>query len=456
MSIHFNLPEAFLKRMQCLPDFDYSNFIKSYDAPPFRGLRVNTLKCKPELFSEISPFTLEKSPFDDCGFYVGTGASGRHPWHHAGVFYLQESSAMSAVTALDVRPGMKVLDLCAAPGGKSTQAAAKLLGDGFILCNEIIPSRAAVLLSNIERCGVRNAAVTNEKPEKLCPKLEGFFDRVLVDAPCSGEGMFRREPAAAAEWTEQTPVACAKRQLGILEEACKTVAQGGVLVYSTCTFSPDENEGVVDAFLKNHPEFAIEPIDDRFGSVARPDWADAAAEIANARRVFPFDGGEGHFVARMRRTDGGIPSRSTNALKPADKEAAKLFNAFYSSQFSDEPYGNLFKIGGRIFMLPEFLPDLHGINLLRAGVLAGNIKGKRFEPSHALYLAAKAEAAQNKADFSLDDERLAAFLHGEQVDAPEGCSKGYAGVMAQGYIVGFGKVSDGVLKNHYPKGLRNL
>ncbi len=293
-----NLPCEFIKRIQRLPGFDIEEFMSCADEPAYRGLRVNTLKCTPENFASISPFALEKLPFCSEGFYIGDEVSGRHPWHHAGLFYLQEPSAMSAVTALDVRPGMKVLDLCAAPGGKTTQAAASLLGSGLILCNEIVPSRAAILLSNIERCGVRNAAVTCEKPEKLCARLEGFFDRVLVDAPCSGEGMFRREPAAAREWTPETSAACAKRQLAILETACKTVAPYGILVYSTCTFSPQENEGVINAFLSAHKDFAIEPIEAEFGRPAVPQWAGASQELASCPQSFSRRRRRGAFCSK--------------------------------------------------------------------------------------------------------------------------------------------------------------
>lgn len=456
MSFPSYLPQAFLDGMRGLDGFDFGAYEECFSRPACRGLRVNTLRCDPEDFAAGFPFPLEKVPFCDCGFYAGNEISGRHPWHHAGVFYFQEPSAMSAVTALDVRPGLKVLDLCAAPGGKSTQAAAKLSGSGFILCNEVVPSRAAILLSNLERCGVRNAAVTSEKPAALCSRLEGYFDRVLVDAPCSGEGMFRREPDAAKEWDPSSPVACAKRQRGIIGDAARAVAPGGILVYSTCTFSPEENEGVVGAFLSDHPDFSIEEIPEAFGRSARPDWAGAAPELAAARRIFPFDGGEGHFVASLRRKDGFAAPVKAAVVTPPGKDEAKLFSDFYSSQFSEKPFGRLHAAGGRLFLLPEELPDLRGLNLQRAGVLAGSFKGKRFEPAHALYMAADPRSALNRADFSLGDPRLAAFLHGEQVDAPQGCEKGYAAISAQGFIVGFGKVADGALKNHYPKGLRNL
>lgn len=450
------LPEEFKDRMKNLPDFDFDEFIKSYDKPAFRGLRVNKLKCSTEHFKEIFPFELKGIPFSIDGFYIGDEISGKHPWHHAGVFYMQEPSAMSAVTALDVKPGMKVLDLCAAPGGKSTQIAACLMGQGLLISNEIVSSRASILLSNIERCGVRNAVVTCDAPAKICERLEGFFDRVLVDAPCSGEGMFRREPAASREWTEASEAACAKRQSAILETASRAVAENGILVYSTCTFSSGENEGVVDAFLKSHNDFRIEAIDADFGRSGRPDWANASPELALSRRVFPMDGGEGHFVARLRRISGGLPSYSKSTLKPADKETTAMFNDFFTSQFDENIYGTVFQNKEKVFILPEGLPELRGIGILRTGVFAGNIKGKRFEPSHALYMAADSNKTLNTADFTLSDSRLTAFLHGETVEAPKECVKGYVSVKSQGFVTGFGKISEGILKNHYPKGLRNL
>lgn len=450
------LPEEFKTRMKSLTDFDFDEFIQSYEKPAFRGLRVNKLKCSPEHFKEISPFGLKNIPFSKDGFYVGSEITGRHPWHHAGVFYMQEPSAMSAVTALQVKPGMKVLDLCAAPGGKSTQIASCLMGQGLLISNEIVSSRASILLSNIERCGIRNTVVTCDTPAKICERFEGFFDRVLVDAPCSGEGMFRREPAAAREWNSASEAACAKRQSAIFETASRAVAEDGILVYSTCTFSPEENEGVVDSFLKSHDDFRIEAIDADFGRNGRSDWADASPELAQSRRVFPMDGGEGHFVARLKRISGGYTSYSKSTLKPADKETTAMFNDFFASQFDENIYGTIFQNKEKVFILPEGLPELRGIGILRAGVFAGTVKGKRFEPSHALYMAANLQSALNTADFSLSDSRLTAFLHGEPVEAPQECVKGYVSVKAQGFVTGFGKISEGILKNHYPKGLRNL
>lgn len=461
------LPEGFLRRMRALPDFDFDAFLREYDQPPLRGLRVNTLRCSAEEFERRSPFALAKTPFCAEGYIAEEPVSGRHPWHHAGVFYLQEPSAMSAAEALMPEPGCKVLDLCAAPGGKSTQIAAKLQGKGLLVCNEIVPSRAKILLSNIERCGVRNAAVFCEKPERLCAGFPDFFDRVLVDAPCSGEGMFRRDPGAADEWSPALPAACTTRQLAILDCAAGALRTGGILVYSTCTFSPEEDEGVTETFLKRHPEFEIEEIGRTFGRPAVPAWADARREIIRARRIFPQDGGEGHFVVRFCKTAGRmgkIPQvkSARPSFKKQNAEVLRLFHAFYEEQFDEPLYGEPYETNGSVFLLPHGLPECTGLNLLRAGVFAGRAvfgghSGKgRFEPEHALYMAAGKGSFRNAADFSLESRELADYLAGFEIPAPVGLGKGFAAVLAEGFAVGFGKNGGGTLKNRCPKGLRNL
>lgn len=452
-------PAAFLERMHTLlGETEFAAFEKALAAPVRRGLRLNWLKCRDAAaFCQTTGFALSPLPFAEEGYAVMSGdVSGRHPWHHAGVFYLQEPSAMSAVTALDPKPGEKILDLCAAPGGKSTQIAARMDGQGLLISNEIVPSRAKILLSNMERFGVRNACVYNETPERLCAAFAGFFDAVLVDAPCSGEGMFRREPAAAAEWTPETPAACAKRQRLILESARQALRPGGVLVYSTCTFAPEENEEVIDGFLKEHPDFLLEEISRTFGRPAWPSCAEEEPSLALARRILPQDGGEGHFVARLRRTgEGSSTTGEDAALFPAslEEQPPAVLRAFFAEQFAEPLYGIPHAVGDVLFLLPEQLPALpRGLHLLRAGVCAGHVKTGRFEPAHALYLSAATEGCRQAVDLSLDDPRLTSFLHGEQIEAEQ--ISGYAAVLAGGYAVGFGKASGGVLKNHYPRALR--
>lgn len=453
-------PAAFLERMRALlGETEFAAFEKALAAPVHRGLRLNRLKCRDaDAFCQATGFALSPLPFAEEGYAVTDGdVSGRHPWHHAGVFYLQEPSAMSAVTALDPKPGQKILDLCAAPGGKSTQIAARMDGQGLLVSNEIVPSRAKILLSNLERFGVRNACVYNEPPERLCAAFSGFFNAVLVDAPCSGEGMFRREPAAAAEWTPETPASCAKRQRLILESARQALRPGGVLVYSTCTFAPEENEEVIAGFLKEHPDFEIEEISRAFGRPAWPSCAGEEPSLALARRILPQDGGEGHFVARLRRAGEDWNTAVNIARYPValEEQASALLRSFFAEQFAEPLYGIPYAVEDVLFLLPEQLPALpRGLHLLRAGVCAGHVKTGRFEPAHALYLAAATGACRQAVNLPLDDPRLAAFLHGQQVEAEQ--FSGYAAVLAAGHAVGFGKASGGVLKNHYPRALRTL
>ena len=289
-----NLPGEFLSRMEAQLGSEYPAFLACYERPAYRGVRLNPLKCGEKNLRESLPFELMPSPFSRYSFYADCREGiGKLPAHHAGIFYSQEPSASSAVTALDPQPGERILDLCAAPGGKSTQIAGELMGSGLLWANEPVRQRAGALMSNLERLGVRNAVVSCAYPERLCPGLTGYFHRVLVDAPCSGEGMFRREERAAKEWSPQGVEACARRQLGILDQAAGTIMEWGVLVYSTCTFSYAENEGVVREFLRGHPEFEQEKLPAAFG---REDM-----DRGLGRRIYPMDGGEGHFVARFRR-----------------------------------------------------------------------------------------------------------------------------------------------------------
>lgn len=458
-------PKKFLERMRRLLGAEYPAFREELERPPVRGLRVNRLRCSPARFERLAAdglpgVTLTAVPFSPAGFAVEGPLSGRHPWHHAGLFYLQEPSAMAAVTAADIRPGMRVLDLCAAPGGKSTQAASALMGKGFLLSNEVVPGRTGALLSNLERMGVRNAAVTCELPERLCTVLADGFDVVLVDAPCSGEGLFRREPDAAREWNPRLPEACARRQTAILGSARQAVRPGGVLVYSTCTFAPAENEGVVDAFLRANPDFRIEEIPANFGRPAVPEWTGAAPDVAKARRIFPQDGGEGHFVARLRRA-GETPCR-VRPMPVPPFSAGGAWEAFCCEAFPGGMEGRLSRWGDEVRLLPEApLPDMRGLRLLRAGVPAGTLRrtgrcGERFGPAHALYMAAGGSEPACVCDLPLGSPELDAWLHGEEIPAPCGLPAGYAAVRAGGFPVGFGKISDGKLKNHYPRGLRNL
>lgn len=445
-----SLPKEFLRRMEDLLGGEYGDYLASLERPAFRGVRWNPLKCDLETFRRNLPCELSPTPFSPQCFYAqGLDRPGALPAHHAGMFYSQEPSASSAVTVLDPQPGERVLDLCAAPGGKSTQIAGLMAGEGLLWSNEIVKSRANILLSNLERLGARNAVVSSCHPQKLCQALAGSFDRVLVDAPCSGEGMFRRDPAAAGEWTPESPAACAQRQRAILDSAALAVREGGVLVYSTCTFSREEDEDIARAFLEAHPEFQGELIAESFG---RP----ALDGSPWARRIFPMDGGEGHFIARFRRTGTGEQKSSPKVgefSRFAGKEEARAAAALYESLFTDPCPSRIARAGDKLLLLPDWLPELSGLGVLRAGVELGELWGKRIEPSHSLFMSRDRKACRQALDFSSGSPQLAAFLRGEEIDCPEGLS-GYAAVCVDSVVTGFGKASGGRLKNHYPKGLR--
>mgnify|MGYP002261081051 CR=1 FL=1 len=439
------LPKVFLDRMKALLGGEFSDYLACMEQPPKKGVRLNPLKCDWETLEKSVPFALSPTPFSPlCRTAEHLDKPGLLPAHHAGMFYSQEPSASSAVTVLAPQPGENILDLCAAPGGKSTQIAGLLQGRGLLWANEIVRSRAAALLSNLERMGAENAVVSSCHPQKLCESLRGYFDRVLVDAPCSGEGMFRRDETAVREWTPESPAACAQRQQSILDSAALAVREGGVLVYSTCTFSVEENEGTVKSFLQRHPEFTLLPIEESFG---RP-----AFDLPAARRIFPMDGGEGHFVAKLLRT-GENPCRILTLSGQARKETARMARELFDSLFFDPLTAPIAQFGDKVLLLPEKLPQLSGLGVLRAGVELGEQRGNRIEPAHGLFMSRKKVQCRNSLDFSPDSPALAAFLRGEEIDSG---TAGYTAVCVNGVVTGFGKASGGRLKNRYPKGLRNF
>lgn len=456
-----DLPEGFRRRMERLLGNRYPAFLRGYETPPARGLRVNTLKTTVQDVCRVFPLPLSPVPFAADGFAVkGTLKAGADPLHHAGAYYMQEPSAMSAVTVLAPRPGERILDLCAAPGGKSTQIAAALQGEGLLWSNEYVRARAQILLQNLERCGVRRAVVSSTDAQTLCSRLAGWFDGVLVDAPCSGEGMFRKEPEALAGWSEENIRFCAARQQTILDAAAQAVRPGGRLVYSTCTFAPEENEGAVARFLQTHPSFALEACEVDFGMpgfegdvLTSFDRENAAKglPLSRCRRIFPGEG-EGHFLACLRRLDGeAFETVSPYPYARADENRIRA-KELYAACLSGEPQGVFVTVNGQVRLLPEGLPEPTGLHVLAAGVAAADICKNRLEPCHALFMAARAAECLQTLDFPPDAPALAAFLRGEEIDAPG--RTGWTAVCAAGTVTGFGKASGGRLKNRYPKGLR--
>ena len=427
------LPEAFLQRMEAQLGSEYPAFLESLERPRAVALRFNPLKGE----RPVLPFAGAPVPWEPEGFYYDPETRpGLHVYHEAGVYYLQEASAMAPVALLDPKPGERVCDLCAAPGGKTTQIAGRMLGQGFLVCNEINPKRAKILSRNIERMGVANALVTNEHPETLASRFPGFFDRVLVDAPCSGEGMFRKEEAAVTDWSQETVQMCARRQREILDSAARLVRPGGRLVYSTCTFAPEEDEETVAAFLEAHPEFTPEPVE-----------APCFVPGENASyRMWPHKLlGEGHFAAVLRKNQG--ESEEVPAC-PGEK-CPKAWESFAKELDITLPEGKAVSFGQSLYWAPMELPELNRLKVLRPGLELGTERKGRFEPAHALALWLKTCAVAES--YPPESPEMKAYLHGDVV--PSG-KKGWCLVQAGGYAIGWGKGDGSVLKNHYPKGLR--
>lgn len=427
------LPEAFLQRMEAQLGSEYPAFLESLERPRAVALRFNPMKGE----RPVLPFVGAPVPWEPEGFYYDPQTRpGLHVYHEAGVYYLQEASAMAPVALLDPKPGERVCDLCAAPGGKTTQIAGRMLGQGFLVCNEINPKRAKILSRNIERMGVANALVTNEHPETLASRFPGFFDRVLVDAPCSGEGMFRKEEAAVTDWSQETVQMCARRQREILDSAARLVRPGGRLVYSTCTFAPEEDEETVAAFLESHPEFTPEPVE--------APWF-VPGENASYR-MWPHKLlGEGHFAAVLRKTQG----ESGEVPACPGEKCPKAWESFAKELDITLPEGKAVSFGQSLYWAPMELPELNRLKVLRPGLELGTERKGRFEPAHALALWLKTCAVTES--FPPESPEMKAYLHGDVV--PSG-KKGWCLVQAGGYAIGWGKGDGSVLKNHYPKGLR--
>ena len=427
------LPEAFLLRMEKQLGIEYNDFLKSLERPRAVALRFNPLKGE----APAMPFTKEPVPWEPQGFYYDPEARpGLHVYHEAGVYYLQEASAMAPVALLDPQPGEKVCDLCAAPGGKTTQIAGRMLGAGFLLCNEINPKRAKILSRNIERMAVANTLVTNEHPANLAKKYPGFFDRVLVDAPCSGEGMFRKEEAAITDWSQETVEMCARRQAEILHSAALLVRPGGRLVYSTCTFAPEEDEEAVAAFLAEHPEFEPETLE--------APWFVPGEN--GSHRMWPHKLlGEGHFAAVFKKTGG----EETETDIPGGEKLPAQWTAFAKELGIRLPEGKALSFGQNLYWAPAEMPDIRKIKVMRPGLELGTVKKDRFEPAHALALWL--DNCKNTQTYGAESEEMKAYLHGDVVPSEK---KGWCLVSADGYSIGWGKGDGRVLKNHYPKGLR--
>lgn len=453
------LPVEFTDRMKKLLGDEYNDFEYCYDNDNYQGLRINSLKVGEEDYKRIrAMFGCETSvEWEENGFYYEPDTRpGKHPFHEMGLYYIQEPSAMSAAAILKPEPGARVLDLCAAPGGKSTQLASYLAQKGLLVANEINAARAKILSLNIERMGIKNAIVTNEDSGKMASRFPTFFHSILVDAPCSGEGMFRKNSEAIEEWSLDNVKLCAERQEEILDNAASMLLPGGTLVYSTCTFAEEENELSIQSFLDRHTEF--EMVD-----YAAPWFEPAFYELKGAYRLWPHKlHGEGHFVAILRKsgtlnTEGKEYKDKASKLSKERLDLVKDFlNKTVSKELTKEILeGKIVCFGEQLYIAPKEAPSMNGIRVLRNGLHIGEFKKNRFEPSHALALAMKKSDAINSVDISLENPASISYFRGESLVVPEGQNpKGWTLVCIEGYPAGWGKASNGMIKNHYPKGLR--
>ena len=459
-----NLPIEFEKKMKAFLGDEWDDFLYSYDNNRFQALRFNTLKVQSHeeimrilMVLEISS-DKRVSWANEAYYFDENVRPGKHPYHEMGLYYIQEPSAMSAAALLAPKPGMRVLDLCAAPGAKSTQLATYLGDSGLLVSNEINTQRSRILSQNIERMGIKNAIVTNEDSFVLASHFPGFFNAIQVDAPCSGEGMFRKLPEAIEQWSMENVAICAARQKEILDNAAVMLKPGGTIVYSTCTFSKEENEDVIEYFLERHPDFTLEEME----------------------RFWPHKvDGEGHFVAKLvrrgcvdtdlkadRKTKKNKNSKNRkNETKPAlTKENMKLLSEFLDETISEDmaawiKNSRLVMFGEQLYRLPDMEVDIKGLKVQRAGLHIGEFKKQRFEPSHSLALALKLSEAKNVVKLTWDDPQTTGFFNGQSVmlsdEQTAECKKGWALVCVDGYPAGWGKVNGAQVKNHYPKGLRN-
>lgn len=462
------LPEAFIRRMKEMLGSDYETFEKSYELPNYQAFRLNTLKAERETFLKQTVFSLKEVPWCPNGFYYAkTDAPGKHPYHGAGVYYIQEPSAMAPAEYLDVKPGERVLDLCAAPGGKTTQIAACMKGEGMLICNEIHPARAKILSENIERLGIKNAVVLNETPAHLSEFFTDYFDKILVDAPCSGEGMFRKNEDACGEWSIENVRICGERQDEILDCAANMLKPGGRIVYSTCTFAPTENEGSIYRFLKHHAEFDTAETK-RYDGMTEgqlnwyldhpvTDMEDYEEKIKRTIRLWPHRvKGEGHYLAVLKKNGIRLAEESGFCKNAPEKGIAekdgKEFLEFCKENLNEIPQGKKIKFGEQLYLIPDEMPSLKGVKALRPGLHLGTMKKNRFEPSHAFALALTERMVRHTICLPAEGNEVKAYLNGQTLSY-EG-EKGWYLVTVDGYSLGWGKLSGNVLKNHYPKGLR--
>ena len=487
------LPKDYTDRMRTLLGDEYPAFEASYNDSRYYALRINPLKVdKADIEGILSDIGADRGanvPWCEEGYYYDKDScqAGRSPYHDAGAYYIQEPSAMSVISAMDPKPGERICDLCAAPGGKTTHIAGRMMGEGILVANEIVPDRARILARNVERMGVTNCVVTNASPQDMALRFPGYFHKVCVDAPCSGEGMFRKDEDATGEWSLSAVDMCADRQAEILDAAADMVMPGGVIIYSTCTFEPAENERAITGFISRHPDWHI--ADTGLASIptrGRAEWADGCAEAGLTTRIWPhISHGEGHFIARLIR-DGyiataGIGDRTLfsgpNSKRKArngdfgkrnmslcDEVSRFLHTELKLEALSPSPE-RIYETSDSVFMLPDGFDAkrLNGIKVIRPGLELVNMKKNRLEPAHALAMSVSKNEIYNICNLTMDEAYM--FLRGETFvpsTAPvrngeengNAVTGGWVIASINGVSMGWGKLTGVTLKNHYPKGLR--
>lgn len=457
------LPLKFKERMLKLLGDEFALYEQSFYSSRMYGLRVNTKKIPAKEFEKISPFSIRRIPWIENGYYYdgSKDAPAKHPYYHAGLYYLQEPSAMTPANLLPIAPGDHVLDLCAAPGGKATELGARLNGSGLLVANDISNSRAKGLLKNLELFGIDNMMVTNEIPDKLLSNFENFFDKILIDAPCSGEGMFRKDPAIMKSWIKKGPEEFSIIQREIISTAVKMLKPGGMMLYSTCTFSPEENEGTIAYLLKSNDDMELLPAGTYEGfSEGKPEWLEHDSgpdELRNCIRIWPHKmDGEGHFIALLHKKGRQIPDSPSREYrkKASDNEYFKEFTEMISYPMDPE---RIAMYMDRLYYMPQGSERGSGLHFLRNGLLLGECKKNRFEPSQAFAMALSSQQCKNKISFSCKDPRVIKYLKGETLEVEDLTGENAGGwylVCVDGYPLGWGKLTKGTLKNKYHAGWR--
>lgn len=456
-----NLPVAFTDKMKKLLGNEFEDYIKCYEEKRLYGLRVNTKKISVEEFKKICPFEITPIPWIENGFYYDGEhvQAAKHPYYFAGLYYLQEPSAMTPANRLPVEPGDKVLDVCAAPGGKATELGAKLQGEGVLIANDISNSRAKGLLKNIEVFGIGNVLVLSEEPGKLEEYFPEYFDKILIDAPCSGEGMFRKDKKMVKAWEEHGPEFFAKIQRSIVTQAARMLKPGGMILYSTCTFDPEENEGTIEYLMSQYPEFIIKEIRPYEGfACGKPEVTESKLEdFKKTVRIWPHKmHGEGHYVALLQKGEPAVYKEnvvSKNRIKKVPEEILE----FFADIDWEMDWSRLELYSEKVYYMPEGIPNVKGIRFLRTGLYLGDLKKNRFEPSQSLAMCLKKEEYKNTINLFSSDERVIKYLKGETIDVDDIVSlkaKGWQLVLVDGYPLGWGKLANGTLKNKYLPGWR--